>query len=93
MFDVCMYVRLFYLSLEETASHYYLIALLVSRALQLDFETRMWKAYACVLSLDGELLLSRTIKFQAQASSEGVRKTHTNQLLSTLISQIILSNK
>ena len=41
MFDVCMYVRLFYLSLEETASHYYLIALLVSRALQLDFETRM----------------------------------------------------
>lgn len=85
MFDVCMYVRLFYLSLEGTASHYYLIALLVSRALQLDFETRMWKAYACVLSLDGELLLSRTIEFQAQASSEGVRKT--------LISQIILSNK
>lgn len=41
MFDVCMYVRLFYLSLEGTASHYYLIALLVSRALQLDFETRM----------------------------------------------------
>ena len=38
MFDVCMYVRLFYLSLEETASHYYLIALLVSRALRMRFK-------------------------------------------------------
>ena len=93
MFDICMYVRPFDLTLKETASHYYLIALLISRALQLDFETCMWKAYAYVLSLDGELLPRRTIEFQAQASSEGVRKTHTNQLLGTLISQIILSNK
>lgn len=41
MFDICMYVRPFDLTLKETALHYYLIALLISRALQLDFETCM----------------------------------------------------